>query len=675
MRRFDIYIENDKLDLFDDETVSVNSSVQNINDISKTFTDFTPSITIPATNRNNRIVKHWYDADIVNGFDGRALVKGRVEIGTLPYRIGLIRLTGAKLKDGKVQDYTITFFGNLANLSQIFSEDEMKTIDLSDCDHQFTSANVLTGLQSGLFSGNLVYPLISSVKRWFYNSLTSDHTTTDKLVNIARHTGHSSGQKHGIVFDELKPAVKVGKIIQAIQDTYGITFTGTGLSRAQVSSLYLWLSREKGNISALFEGDITTQITNFDTLTKNFDLVSLQGSYIAIEDPGFPFYFFDIRATSTDTLLYTIGLYRNDVLVDSRQSTGNISWQATGISSGQLLGATWKLKITSKANKVLTSADFELFASAGNLIFDLAKTTNFVVTSTILLETSVLTPKLKVKDFLSGLIKMFNLAIVPENETTFFIEPLSEWYVSGKTTDITKYVDTSEQTIERGKLLNEIKFNYKEGKTFLYKEFQDRFKRNFGDLELEIKDEKGKLIDGESKTLQLPFEMMIYERLTDQNTGTLTNIQYGYATDDKGDPVKVEPHLFYAIQKNISASPITVIDDAGNEVNVNGNVFVPAYSLNTTTKAESTLFGLEFDSWDGQNLSNSLFELFYKDYITSIFDIRRRIYKQKAILPLHILLSINLNDTLIINNRAFLVNSMDANLNNNETTFELINKL
>ena len=48
-----------RIELFDDEKISVTSSIQNVNDISKVFTDYSQSFTIPASANNNEIFRHW----------------------------------------------------------------------------------------------------------------------------------------------------------------------------------------------------------------------------------------------------------------------------------------------------------------------------------------------------------------------------------------------------------------------------------------------------------------------------------------------------------------------------------------------------------------------------------------------------------------------------------------
>ena len=61
MRKVQIYIEGERLELFNDETIQVTSSVQNVQDIAKVFTDFSQSFTVPASEHNNQIFQHFYE--------------------------------------------------------------------------------------------------------------------------------------------------------------------------------------------------------------------------------------------------------------------------------------------------------------------------------------------------------------------------------------------------------------------------------------------------------------------------------------------------------------------------------------------------------------------------------------------------------------------------------------
>ena len=55
MRKVQVNIEGQRLELFEDEKIQINSSVQNVQDIAKVFTDYSQSFTVPATPHNNQI--------------------------------------------------------------------------------------------------------------------------------------------------------------------------------------------------------------------------------------------------------------------------------------------------------------------------------------------------------------------------------------------------------------------------------------------------------------------------------------------------------------------------------------------------------------------------------------------------------------------------------------------
>ena len=65
-RELQLYIQNTRVDLFKDETVSLTDSIQNVKDIAKIFTTFTKTFTLPASSTNNKLFKHYYNFDILD---------------------------------------------------------------------------------------------------------------------------------------------------------------------------------------------------------------------------------------------------------------------------------------------------------------------------------------------------------------------------------------------------------------------------------------------------------------------------------------------------------------------------------------------------------------------------------------------------------------------------------
>ena len=57
MQKLQLYIGTQRVDLFKDETVSLTQSIQNVKDISKIFTEFSKTFSLPASKVNNKIFR------------------------------------------------------------------------------------------------------------------------------------------------------------------------------------------------------------------------------------------------------------------------------------------------------------------------------------------------------------------------------------------------------------------------------------------------------------------------------------------------------------------------------------------------------------------------------------------------------------------------------------------
>jgi hypothetical protein len=207
-----IYVDGiaKRIELFDDEKISVTSSIQNINDISKVFTDYSQSFTIPASDTNNEIFKYWYDNSMDNGFDQRVRYDGYIEIDTRTFRVGKWQLESATIKENRVEDYKITFYGNLKALTDKFGEDMLSDVrELNDFSVVYSPTNVRTNITS-LTPQDVRYPLISSKRIWGTESVAAESP-----INL-------SGS---IDFDEFFPAVRVSKIFEAIENKYNLSFS------------------------------------------------------------------------------------------------------------------------------------------------------------------------------------------------------------------------------------------------------------------------------------------------------------------------------------------------------------------------------------------------------------------------------------------------------------------
>ena len=137
MNKVDLYIDNTRAEAFNDESISLELSTQNIKDIGKVFGEFSQTFSLPATKTNNGIFKHYYNVDIVGGFDANVRIDAIIEVNTIIFREGSIELEGLQFKNGEPYAYNVTFYGKTASLKDEFGEDQLTDLDLSAYDHDY----------------------------------------------------------------------------------------------------------------------------------------------------------------------------------------------------------------------------------------------------------------------------------------------------------------------------------------------------------------------------------------------------------------------------------------------------------------------------------------------------------------------------------------------------------
>jgi hypothetical protein len=663
-----IYIAGQRLDLFKDESIEVVSSVADISDITKNTTDYSKSFTVPASDNNNKLFKHYYNADIDNTFDARIKQEGRIELGGSLFKEGKFRLDKVSVKKGKPSSYTINFFGNLVSLKDLFKDDELSSLDFTAFNHPYNSANVSSGLVNYSPASNFIYNLFTKKQLKYDDS----NDTDDKLTNI----NWNGGAAVGIRFNELQPSLRVKRIIEAIETKYGITFSNDFFGLTEFTELFMWL-----NASSEVKLTSKRQI-NFDGGDATFmnlstDIGSYQVTYNGIDLIDYDLTITVTPAVGYTTVPYKILTYNNGSLISTNSFTG------TGANTTILTTAIPGVYDNDIYYEVESSETFVFSANLGqtqreNSIPILSVTTTAssgVNQISLELIISSLMPKMKVIDFMKGLFQMFKLVVIPTNETNIYVDTLQRFYTLGTTHDVTSYIDFESYDVERGNILNTIKYKYQDPTTINNQTYKKNNLIGYGDLEAILKDEDGVLLDGGSLDYTLPFEMIMYDRLINQVTSDKTQIQYGAIVNESLSISNPKPHLFYNINVNISSSPIAFRNDAGTKTQLNTTLNTPSHTNTFVGQTHSTTFGNDFSTWDGSLIENTLFSNYHEQYISDIFNIKKREFKFKAILPMHLILNIKLNDRLRIKNNVYIIDNMNINLVTRETTFNLINLL
>ena len=680
MNKVDLYINGTRADSFKDESITLNLSVQNIQDIGKVFGEFSQTFSLPASKINNGIFSHYYNVDIVGGFDANVRVEAFIEVNTILFREGVIELEGLQFKNGEPYSYNVTFYGKTASLKDEFGEDQLTDLDLSIGDHSYNDVNIKNGLDSYVAStsNNIIYPLISSSHDWFYDGSSSNHTPT----NIHYHNGHD---EHGVFYYDLKPAIKLKAILDAIETDYGVTFNSNLFDSADFAKLFMWCHRKEGYMFKDQRDSYPSQNINFITGT-NFNLVRDYYQATSIVNASF-------GLTISYNLNFVSGNECEFYVIRERTAAKAVDFGGEGLMKIATIPITGNTTASYFQDDVV-STDKLYFAFApkpnwggGALevevnvegftssivpisLFD-AQTAGTLQTFTTDVVIADQMPEQKIIDFITGLVKMFNLVITYEGNNTYTLEPLDDWYGDGNTLDVTRYIDTTEFSAKRPELYKRIKFSYQETEAVVGDIFRNTSGGGvgYGDLRADF------TYDGSDFNVETTFEHILFERLVDENDSIQTELAVGKSIDKDLKPYVGSPYIFYApILTPTLNKTVAYINTADTEEEIDQFWLVSNCNDLVSEDITKTLnYGTEIDPYTGSNQTGGLYDTYWRDYITDLYSTARRVYQFKGIFPSDVMYKLRVNDKLTIVDRDYIINNVTLDLTTGQVNLELLN--
>ena len=685
MQKLQLYIQGVRIDLFKDETVSLTQTIQNVKDISKIFTEFSQTFSLPASPTNNKLFKHYYNFHIDGGFDARNKVSASLELNTIPFKDGFIKLEGVDLKNNVAHTYRVTFFGNTINLSDVLGDDQLSTLGALALQNQdYDYATIRSKLTTAAVGDNIIAPLITHTQRLFYDS-----------DNAAAAQGNLHYQNatniNGVLWSDLKFAVKLDFIIDAIQAqaNYGLTFSSNffnNSSNSAFNNLYMWLHRKKGSVEAttqLVENFVAMQDLSLISGSLSPDVTFTPNGFLTLATLGSSEFYSETRLilTPVGTNPYSIRVFRNGALISTlSEVTGNqlmFDTFATRLGAG-----TYSIELASTAGITFAAGGIkwqisiqkpgqgggggtQIMANSGN--FSTSSTVEFIIPQQI--------PEMTIIDFLTAIFKMFNLTAFVDNSGVIVVRTLDSYYATGNSTpiNIDSYLDVTKSTVNVALPFKEIIYRFKGTGTFLAKQYAQLNNSEWGTLKYTLDNDT---FDASTNTykVEIPFEHIMNERLFDADNNTATTVQYGYFVDDNQEPYYGLPLVFYAIRQ-LNGTPISLKKETNENFEINDYI-IPSNSKTLAASASTTNinFQAEVNEYSpSDNFTGTLFQNYYFTYISEVFNTRKRLTKVTAYLPLKIYHNLQLNDKMQMNQQNYKINSITTNLTNGKSEIELLN--
>tara|TARA_R110002153_G_scaffold63888_1_gene171211 strand:- start:289 stop:2421 length:2133 start_codon:yes stop_codon:yes gene_type:complete len=710
MQELQLYIESDRLDLFRDETIALTQTIQNVKDLDKVFTSFSKTFSVPASKNNNKIFKHYYNFNIVDGYDARKKKAGRIELNTLPFKTGRIKLEGVDLKNNLAHTYRITFFGNTIELPDIIGDDKLGSLGFSDAkwDLRYNTAGIKAKLQQAAgANAYIITPLITHTDRLYFDS--------SELIVDSNNVHYRANNAKGVYWNQLKYAIRLYELIEEIELKYttannyanNIVFSTDFFSTSNLTfyNLYMWLHRKSGSVQppaqiTFYETGVTGWtgspyqiIMGYSTITIPAEIV-IGGSIILSSKitvtPN--------SASAAIPYILILTLNGTAVLTSPETAGTRIFTTPTLVANG-----VYSVTIRHQAALTFTSISWQIDGedTSGNWQDTVSKS-NLVAGLSFDFQIANQIPDVSIMSFLTGLFKMFNLVAYVNDNGVIVVRPLEatsgvdySYYTSADISgldapvnyDISQYVDTTQRQVNIALPYKEVVYAYEGTGTYLAKQHNQLFGSNWGALSYiggTDSDGTGGLNYNASTEVYkviAPFEHMKYERLLNVGVAAqdFTTIQFGWSVNENAQPYIGNPLIFYGVKQggygtfNLSFQETSTLATAVQQY------WIPSNSLykDPTVGKENINFGLELNEYDFESdeFTDTLFSVYHSEYLIDVFNQSRRLTKITSYLPLRIIYNLKLNDTFTINQSTFIINSITTNLQTGKSEMELLNKV
>jgi len=632
------------IDLFDDETINVTSSIQNINDLSRVFTDYSQSFTIPASKKNNETFRHWYENEVDNGFNQLIRYDGFIEIDTEIFRVGKWQLESASVKQNKIENYKLTFYGVLTSLTDKFREDKLKDLEtLNDYTIEYSGPNVETNIET-TNNDDVSFPLISSSKVWKYGGGGSTLLNWDISNNATPMS-----------YTELFPALKIARIFDAIESKYNVSFQGNFLTQSRFTEAFLWLKNKEtfSSTSAPVRVDISTiSVDNggqvvFDTLNNTYEVFI---------EPNQTYGSIILEMSLSISSNWIISIFKNNQFFYNQTGTGSFLSLNLPNENG-----TYYLTIQTSSSCTYNSdinASYQEWNDPFGYFEWITKQTIGTGSGSTnsQLDLTQYVPDMKVSDFVSSILKMFNLTAFSENESVYTFEQLENWYYQGQIKNLTQYTIT-DLDFERIKPYKKINFEYEKSESFMNRYFFDNGAREYGNLSYTFN------TDGNDYTIKLPFENLLFNKFDG------INLQVGYSINKTFQTYIPKPIILYKLG-NVASGDFKFNNGSTTSTISNYNVF--GQDTNYQNTKQTLNWGIEISSYYLNTITNTLFQNYYFNYLSNLYSLKSRMVKVSMRLPYSELLSLKLNDRIVIRDKRYIINQFTTNLKTFEVQMELI---
>ena len=682
------------VDLYEDEDIPLSLSVDDFKNVAEQVQSYSKAFNLPATKRNNKIfdqifeITRSYDGVIFNPYRRTQFVLK--QDGFILFE-GYLRMLDVTDKEGEIS-YNVNLYSEVIALADILQDRTFRDLDFTELAHVYDKDNIkrswnnignsiaYTNPSTSGFRDDyttLRYPFVDWNRQWILAPTGSTSATPENPKLPSLETA-------------FRPFINVKYIIDRIFQATEYTYESVFFSDADINKLYMdfnWgsdnnpvsldtngfglLTADQAATSSfteiIFQNVTFNQAIGYDTstgiITATYDNQTYNISYN---------FFIDIIGTSNYEADFQVILTRASGLIEPPINVNQITGNAPTVnfitgSFTQILNLGDTLKIQFKSSTVANNTvSIQASSPIAYSVLDITSSAT-AATDDIFLQT--LRGELGQWDFLKGLITMFNLVTIPDedNPNNIKIEPYSDVFINS--TDSVQQNWTEKIDVSQMKLTPLADLNKKTMFKFVeddddsaFNQYKNQVGGHLYGSELFNATNEFNILDGEEEIIAEPFAATVVKPLEDNFPQFITPAIYAMNEDGSTEGFENSPRIMYNNGVKLTGASYFIPEQNGlsSENQTNFLQFSHLSAIPSNSSAFDFHFGVcQLIQPVGDPTPKNLFNLYWLPYLGELYNPNTRTMTIKVNLSPADINTFKFNDTVFIKNRVFRVNKID----------------
>jgi len=691
-------------DLYEDEDIPLSLSVDDFKNVAEKVQSYSKAFNLPATKRNNQIFDNIFEVTRTdNGLNFNPYKRTKAILkqdGFLLFE-GYLRMLDISDKSGETS-YNVNLYSEVVALADVLGDKTFSDLDFTELTHDYNRTNIIRSWRDAGGGTSITYtnPDTSGF-RDDYTTLRYPFVnwTHQILVGGSSGTNATVGNPEFTALEQIfRPFINIKYLIDRIFEVVPFTYESEFFDTDDFKKLYMDFNWGADNAPTNIWGNYftsyyfafagSTPSYNYATTTysvmeltvnnigppvgyvpPNYDTSTFILTSTVVNEHYYAYYEFKIKNTDTvDRTVECQWLYNSTPInysgILTIPANGGVvsytgSFNQTMINIGDTLQVQFRTN-AGTANKVRQRGSNA--PDWGGSVFWNEGVSN--VTSGVILQT--LRGELGQWDFLKGLMTMFNLVTLPDedNPSNIKIEPYGDIFINNPDSvelDWTDKIDVSEMKLMPLTDLNKKTiFKFVEDEDdYAFNVYKNANNHLYGSKKY---DASGfTILAGEDEIVAEPFAATVVKPLMSQYSDFITPSVYSMSEDEVTEGFENSPRIMY--NNGIKSTGASYYIPEQNGVASSNETDFLQFSHLTDVPTISGTRDFHFGECQllgaGAPTNNNLFNLYWLPYYAELYNPDTRIMTIKVNLSPSDINTFKFNDTIFIKNRTFRVNKID----------------